>query len=66
MSAVDSYLNVGAVMVSYDIVQSLQKKEVIDLAQIKIARWATLVLSLLAMILAFHCQISIKIIIFGS
>ncbi|UWW97047.1 MAG: HD domain-containing protein [Candidatus Cardinium sp.] len=63
MSKADSYLNGCVVMVSHDIVQSLQgKKEITDSVQLKIARWTTPVVSLLAMFLAFRCQNLLKLI----
>ncbi|WP_342265566.1 sodium:solute symporter family transporter [Cardinium endosymbiont of Philonthus spinipes] len=57
MSSADSDLNACSVMVSHDIVKSIQKeKEIADVHQLKIARWTTLVVGLLAMLLAFRCQ----------
>ncbi|WP_243519313.1 hypothetical protein, partial [Candidatus Cardinium sp. cBcalN1] len=57
MSTADSCLNGCAVMVSHDILKSLQKnKEIADSCQLKIARWTTLVVGILAMLLAFSCQ----------
>ncbi|MEF2228782.1 MAG: HD domain-containing protein [Candidatus Cardinium sp.] len=57
MSTADSCLNTSAVMVSHDIVKSLKnQKEIADATQLKIAKWTTLVVGLLAMLLAFKCQ----------
>ncbi|MGI2257194.1 sodium:solute symporter family transporter [Candidatus Cardinium hertigii] len=62
MSTADSYLNACAIMVSHDIAGSLQKKkEMTDVSQIKIARWTTLIVGLLAMLVAFHCQDLLKL-----
>ncbi|WP_419241606.1 sodium:solute symporter family transporter [Cardinium endosymbiont of Nabis limbatus] len=56
MSTADSCLNVCAVMVGHDVIQSLQKKlEIPDAFQLKIARRTTLIVGLLAMLLAFKC-----------
>ncbi|WP_342265202.1 sodium:solute symporter family transporter [Cardinium endosymbiont of Philonthus spinipes] len=60
MSTADSCLNACAVMVSHDIVQSSQK-EIADARQLKIARWTTLVVGLLAMLLAFKCRDLLKL-----
>ncbi|WP_419241605.1 sodium:solute symporter family transporter [Cardinium endosymbiont of Nabis limbatus] len=62
MSTADSCLNASTVMITHDILQSIQtRKKVNDAHQVKIARWTTLVLGLLAMILAFHCQDLLKL-----
>ncbi|WP_342265041.1 sodium:solute symporter family transporter [Cardinium endosymbiont of Philonthus spinipes] len=57
MSTADSYLNICSVMISHDIVKRLQnKKATTDALQVKVARRATLVVGLLAMLLAFKCK----------
>ncbi|WP_041546142.1 sodium:solute symporter family transporter [Cardinium endosymbiont of Encarsia pergandiella] len=57
MSTADSWLNVSAIMVSHDILKNLHKtKESIDAYKLRIARWATLVIGLLAMLIAFRCK----------
>ncbi|WP_342265060.1 sodium:solute symporter family transporter [Cardinium endosymbiont of Philonthus spinipes] len=62
MSTADSCLNACSVMVGHDIVKSLQKgKEITDGYQLKIARRATLVVGLLAMLLAFKNQDLLKL-----
>ncbi|AXI24268.1 Sodium:solute symporter family [Cardinium endosymbiont of Sogatella furcifera] len=62
MSTADSCLNACSIMISYDILQSIHKEKQIDDAhQLKIARWTTLVLGLLAMMLAFYCQDLLKL-----
>ncbi|WP_223245664.1 sodium:solute symporter family transporter [Cardinium endosymbiont of Bemisia tabaci] len=55
MSTADSYLNACAIMVSHDVLKTVQnKKEISDADQLKIARWTTLTVGLIAMVLAFH------------
>ena len=57
MSTADSFLNSCAVMVSHDVAKNIKKqKEITDVTQLKIARWTTLVVGILAMLLAFKCQ----------
>ncbi|MDN5246881.1 MAG: sodium:solute symporter family protein [Candidatus Cardinium sp.] len=57
MSTADSCLNTSAVIVSHDIWAPLQKaKKMDDLRKLKIARWATLIIGLSSMFLAFYYQ----------
>ncbi|AXI24185.1 Sodium:solute symporter family protein [Cardinium endosymbiont of Sogatella furcifera] len=57
MSTADSCLNACAVIVSHDIWAPLQKPQTMDdLRKLKIARWATLIIGLSSMFLAFYCQ----------
>ncbi|MGI2257202.1 sodium:solute symporter family transporter [Candidatus Cardinium hertigii] len=62
MSTADSCLNSCSVMVSNDIVQSLQKwKGIDDKQKLTIAKWNTLVVGLLAMLVAFYCTDLLKL-----
>ncbi|MGI2298885.1 sodium:solute symporter family transporter [Candidatus Cardinium hertigii] len=66
MSTADSGLNASSIMVSHDIMQSLQKgKKFPDAYRLKIARRTTLVVGLLAMLLAFHCKDLLKLMYWG-
>ncbi|WP_223245671.1 sodium:solute symporter family transporter [Cardinium endosymbiont of Bemisia tabaci] len=66
MSTADSFLNACSVMISHDIVNSLQKQKAIpDLVQLKIPRWTTLVLGLLAMVVSFYCEDLLKLMYLG-
>ncbi|WP_223261909.1 sodium:solute symporter family transporter [Cardinium endosymbiont of Dermatophagoides farinae] len=66
MSTADSSLNACAIMASHDIVKSLyNQKEITDALQLKIARWATLVVGLLAMIVAFYCNDLLQLLYWG-
>ncbi|MCT4696937.1 sodium:solute symporter family transporter [Candidatus Cardinium sp. TP] len=57
MSTADSCLNACSVIVSHDILQSLQKEnKVSDVHQLKIARWTSLVVGLSSMFLTFYCK----------
>ncbi|MGI2257700.1 sodium:solute symporter family protein [Candidatus Cardinium hertigii] len=66
MSTADSFLNACSVMIGHDIVNSLQKEKAIpDPGQLKIARWTTLVVGLLAMVVSFYCQDLLKLMYWG-
>ncbi|WP_250238796.1 sodium:solute symporter family transporter [Cardinium endosymbiont of Oedothorax gibbosus] len=66
MSTADSCLNACSVIVSYDILASLQKENKIpDAHQLNIARWATLVVGLYSMFLAFYCKDLLELLLLG-
>ncbi|TSJ80566.1 MAG: HD domain-containing protein [Candidatus Cardinium sp.] len=66
MSTADSCLNSCAVMVSHDILESMQREtKAADTHQLKIARWTTLVVGLLSMLLAFRCQDLLELMYWG-
>ena len=57
MSTADSCLNACSVMVSHDIVGTIQnEEEIADDSQLKIAKRTTIVVGLFAMLLAFKCK----------
>ncbi|MGI2257183.1 sodium:solute symporter family transporter [Candidatus Cardinium hertigii] len=58
MSTADSYLNACSIMVSHDIVKGIvsNEKEIPDLCKIKVARLTTLVVGLLAMLIALKSR----------
>ncbi|MGI2298858.1 sodium:solute symporter family transporter [Candidatus Cardinium hertigii] len=62
MSTADSQLNACSVMVSHDILKNLNKtNKISDSFQLKIARWTTLVVGLLSMLLAFRYRDLLKL-----
>ncbi|WP_243018254.1 MULTISPECIES: sodium:solute symporter family protein [Candidatus Cardinium] len=62
MSSADSCLNACAVMMTHDMVKVIhRKKEITDTCQLKIARWTTLVVGLLAMMVTFKCRDLLKL-----
>ena len=62
MSTADSCLNACSVIVSHDILESIQKeKEIDDTRKLKIARSTTLVVGLFSMFLAFYCKDLLKL-----
>ncbi|WP_419241429.1 sodium:solute symporter family protein [Cardinium endosymbiont of Nabis limbatus] len=66
MSTADSSLNACAIMVGHDMVKSLyNQKEITDAFQLKIGRWATLVVGLLAMMLGFYCNDLLQLLYWG-
>ncbi|MGI2299423.1 sodium:solute symporter family transporter [Candidatus Cardinium hertigii] len=58
MSTADSCLNASTVIVSHDIIKNIvrNKKEISDIVLFRIAKWTTLVIGLLSMMLAFRCN----------
>ncbi|WP_342265741.1 sodium:solute symporter family transporter [Cardinium endosymbiont of Philonthus spinipes] len=57
MSTADSNLNSSAVMISHDILKHIGRgKKLAQVNQLKLAKWATLVIGLLAMVLTFYCN----------
>ncbi|WP_342265534.1 sodium:solute symporter family transporter [Cardinium endosymbiont of Philonthus spinipes] len=66
MSTADSSLNACAIMVGHDMVKGLcNEKKVTDAFQLKIARWTTLLVGLLAMMLAFYCNDLLQLLYLG-
>ncbi|AXI23920.1 Sodium:solute symporter family protein [Cardinium endosymbiont of Sogatella furcifera] len=66
MSTADSCLNTCAVMVSHDIAKSLIKqKKISDSTQLKIARWTTLTVGLLSMVITFKYNDLLKLMYWG-
>lgn len=56
MSTADSHLNSCAVIVSYDILEKFIPKKLHSSTQLKIAKWSSLIIGLLAMTLTFYCN----------
>ncbi|WP_243575173.1 sodium:solute symporter family transporter [Candidatus Cardinium sp. cByotN1] len=54
MSTADSHLNNCAVIASYDIIQKITPKKLYPINHLKIAKWSTLIIGLLAMMLTFY------------
>ncbi|WP_243518977.1 MULTISPECIES: sodium:solute symporter family protein [unclassified Candidatus Cardinium] len=54
MSTADSHLNNCAVIASYDIIQKIIPKKLHPINHLKIAKWSTLIIGLLAMMLTFY------------
>ncbi|WP_419241902.1 sodium:solute symporter family protein [Cardinium endosymbiont of Nabis limbatus] len=64
MSTADSCLNACSVMVSHDILGTIQK-EMADVYKLKIARSTTLVVGLSSMFLAFYCDDLLALLMLG-
>ncbi|MGI2298304.1 sodium:solute symporter family transporter [Candidatus Cardinium hertigii] len=56
MSTADSHLNSSAVIVSYDLLEKFLSKKLHPTNQVKIARWSSVIIGLLAMTLTFYCN----------
>ncbi|AXI24188.1 Sodium:solute symporter family protein [Cardinium endosymbiont of Sogatella furcifera] len=62
MSTADSNLNASAVMSIHDLLGHIPvSKNIAQVNQLRLAKWATLVIGLLAMILAFYCNDLLKL-----
>ncbi|WP_342264949.1 sodium:solute symporter family protein [Cardinium endosymbiont of Philonthus spinipes] len=64
MSTADSCLHVCSVMVSHDIMATIQE-EIDDVRKLKIARSTTLVVGLASMFLAFYCKDLVELLMLG-